>query len=309
MGVDNKESFLGCTPADISPKRQPDGRLSSEAAVEFLNAAHSEGYSRFEWMITNTHGSPILLEVALMPIQLKGENLLYVTWRDITERKRAEDGLRSALSQAKEATVAKKSFFGEYESRNTHSNEWRDRSLLNCYPKRNLTRRQSEYVEILNQSSAQMMGVINDILDLSRIEAGKQELSEQTITLSAHVSNVIAPYRSLAKRKGLEFGVQIDPAIPGSLIGDPLRIGQIITNLLSNAVKFTGKGSIGISLELLKQDAQHAIVQFVIKDTEWAYPRKNWLAFLTPSFRWITQTHVDLVEPDSVFQFPNTWLN
>gem|GEM_PF-4809857 len=103
LGVKNKEDVLGTSPHHWSPEKQPDGRDSAQAAQDFMSKAMQEGMCRFEWLGRHIQGHPVYLDVTLMPIQLKGETLLYSTWRDITERKRAEqarDRLQAQLLQA-----------------------------------------------------------------------------------------------------------------------------------------------------------------------------------------------------------------
>ncbi|MCG8540919.1 MAG: response regulator, partial [Clostridia bacterium] len=99
LGITDKERFIGSSPIEISPERQPDGRLSSEAAPEFLKKAHNEGFCQFEWMCQRYDGTPFLLEVTLLQITRQGEKLLHVTWYDITERKKAEEEIQKQLSE------------------------------------------------------------------------------------------------------------------------------------------------------------------------------------------------------------------
>jgi len=104
LGITNERQFLESTPEDISPKRQPDGRLSSVAAAEYIATAQRDGFCRFEWMCARHDGASLLLEVALLPMVLRGERLLHITWFDITTRKQAEKDLilsRVALEESR----------------------------------------------------------------------------------------------------------------------------------------------------------------------------------------------------------------
>ena len=94
LGLADKSELLGLTPGDISPPRQPNGGLSAESAAKHIARALRDGLCRFEWTVLRKDGSPLLLEVTLMPMMLNGEELLHVTWLDISERRRAEEALR-----------------------------------------------------------------------------------------------------------------------------------------------------------------------------------------------------------------------
>lgn len=96
LGITGMHEFLESTPEDISPERQPDGRLSSEASADYIATAHREGFCRFEWMCVRHDGASFLLEVSLLPMSLRGERLLHITWFDITERRRAENELKES---------------------------------------------------------------------------------------------------------------------------------------------------------------------------------------------------------------------
>ncbi len=95
-GFSDKSQLLGLTPEDISPYRQPDGELSSEKAKKMINLAFAEGSNRFEWVRKRPDGTELYLDVMLTSIQVKGKRLLYTTWRDISERKKADDELRES---------------------------------------------------------------------------------------------------------------------------------------------------------------------------------------------------------------------
>lgn len=104
MEASSKEALLGSTPKDISPENQPDGTPSEDLAKEYIQEAFEKGYKRFEWLSITLKGNLIYLEVTLMPITLKGEELLHVTWRDISERKEAE--LRIVKSESRYRLLA-----------------------------------------------------------------------------------------------------------------------------------------------------------------------------------------------------------
>ena len=99
LGYSDKSTFINMKPADISPERQPDGELSSEKAAKILKVAFNEGSNRFEWVHKKLDDTPVHMDVILTPIEMKGRKLIYTTWRDITEWKKAEKALKRSERQ------------------------------------------------------------------------------------------------------------------------------------------------------------------------------------------------------------------
>lgn len=133
--------------------------------------------------------------------------------------------------------------------------------------KTELNDKQRSHLSRIESASISLLGIINDILDFSKIEAGKLRMEKIDFRLEEVVNNIAGMVGINAAEKGLELVTSIDPAIPPSLVGDPLRLGQALTNLTSNAVKFTDSGSILIRGELVEQDASCCLVRFTVKDT------------------------------------------
>ncbi|HZF70424.1 response regulator [Sulfuricurvum sp.] len=133
--------------------------------------------------------------------------------------------------------------------------------------KTSLDAQQKNYIAKSQSAATSLLGIINDILDFSKIEAGKLDIETISFSLEKVLedfSNVIG-YK--AQEKGIEFKINIDPDIPMELIGDPLRIGQVLINLGNNAVKFTKNGSINLFISLLMRDEHTATLQFCIQDS------------------------------------------
>jgi signal transduction histidine kinase/CheY-like chemotaxis protein/HPt (histidine-containing phosphotransfer) domain-containing protein len=124
--------------------------------------------------------------------------------------------------------------------------------------------KQLKYLKAINISSKNLLVIINDILDLSKLEAGKMSIEKIPFRIRDVIHNVSANSRFKAEEKGLNFEVSIDPGLPEILKGDPTRLNQILTNLTSNAVKFTDKGKVLISVERSKNSD---FVQFKVTDT------------------------------------------
>jgi len=133
--------------------------------------------------------------------------------------------------------------------------------------KTGLDDKQRDYVSQIESASISLLSIINDILDFSKIEAGKLRMEQTDFRLEEVVNNIAGMVGIEAAERGLELVVSIDPAIPPSLMGDPLRLGQALINLTGNAVKFTDSGSVLIRVDLEDSDASGCLVRFSVEDT------------------------------------------
>src|SRR5262249_40551711 len=130
-----------------------------------------------------------------------------------------------------------------------------------------LTPRQRGYAETIRQSGEALLTIINDILDLSKIEAGKLELERTDLDVRELVDGVAGLLAEQAEAKGLELAVFVHPDIPARLAGDPGRLRQILLNLVGNAVKFTEQGEAVVRARLAAETPDEAIVRFEVVDT------------------------------------------
>ncbi|MEV8637873.1 HAMP domain-containing protein [Streptosporangium sp. NPDC051023] len=125
--------------------------------------------------------------------------------------------------------------------------------LLAQNPARNLTAKQVEYANVIHSAGTDLLQLINDILDLSKIEAGKMNISVEPLPLRQLLDYVEATFRPLTTEKGLRFDVTVAPDVPEELLMDEQRLRQVVRNLLSNAVKFTESGSVGLRIERIEK--------------------------------------------------------
>ncbi|MFA8343171.1 MAG: response regulator [Rhodothermaceae bacterium] len=197
----------------------------------------------------------------------KNEVTHYVSVKeDITQRKQMEIELKKSKELAETATVAKSQFLA------TMSHEIRTPmnaiiGLSHLVLKTKLDKKQLNYLIKIDQSAHSLLGIINDILDFSKIEAGKLTIENIDFDLEQVISTVSNLVSQKAQEKNLEFAIHISPDVPLNLIGDPLRIGQVITNFCSNAVKFTTEGEVVVSIKLTEKSNGFADLEYCVKDT------------------------------------------
>jgi PAS domain S-box-containing protein len=130
-----------------------------------------------------------------------------------------------------------------------------------------LSPKQRKLVRILRSSSESLLSLINDILDFSKIEAGKVSLEERSLDLRQLIHEIVNNLQVKAEEKDLALEVHVDERVPDSLLGDPIKIGQVLTNLVSNAIKFTPKGSVAVTLQVLERIPEAVSIDFQVADT------------------------------------------
>lgn len=133
--------------------------------------------------------------------------------------------------------------------------------------KTELTEKQRDYIDKIHHAGTSLLGIINDILDFSKIEAHSMTLEHITFRLDDVLRSVVDVTSAKASAKGVEFLCHIPPDLPVSLVGDPLRLEQIITNLVNNALKFTFQGEVAVQAEMLQQVDGRIQLQFTVRDT------------------------------------------
>jgi PAS domain S-box-containing protein len=130
-----------------------------------------------------------------------------------------------------------------------------------------LTAKQNEYLQAIKMSGDALIVLINDILDLAKVDAGKMTFVMTPFKMASSISSMLHLFETKIQEKNLELVTEYDAAIPEVLVGDPVRLHQIILNLVSNAVKFTSIGNITVSVKLIDQDDERVTIRFSIKDT------------------------------------------
>jgi signal transduction histidine kinase/CHASE3 domain sensor protein/FixJ family two-component response regulator len=185
---------------------------------------------------------------------------------DVSEQRRLEDALQEAKGTAESASLAKSAFLA------TMSHEIRTPmngalGMLELLSLTKLDGEQRTTLEIVRESGRSLLRIIDDILDFSRIEAGKLNVCPEATSLREVVEDMYDLYSGNASSKGLLIGRSVDPRISPAVRVDPLRLRQILGNFVSNALKFTSRGRIDISAELIGRADAHDRVRFSVQDT------------------------------------------
>lgn len=230
-----------------------DGALARAAAVYRMR--HRDG--RYVWVDTTFR---LVLDESGKPSEI-----LYVV-RNFSERKEFEDRLATAKDQAEQASRAKSEFLAmmSHEIRTPMNGVIGMSGLLLDTP---LSDEQLRFVRAVRESGEALLGILNDILDYSKIEAGRLELEHIDVNLPALLDSVATLMRPRAKAKGLDLTLVLAPGLPSSVISDPARLRQVLFNLVGNAIKFTEQGSVTVTARHRNLGAGQIELRLDIVDT------------------------------------------
>ncbi len=205
-----------------------------------------------EYQIKSHTGMSIVIEMRCQSIEWQKAPAYMVCMIDVTRLKSAERQLREAKEKAEAATVAKSLFLANM------SHEIRTpmnaiMGMTDIMLGSELNEDQKGYIQTIRTASETLLKIINDILDLSKIESGKMVLECTPFNLEGLVDETMSIFWNQANKKGLNFYKKIDDDVPVNLKGDPLRLRQVIFNLLSNAIKFTEKGEVSLTVKKVRE--------------------------------------------------------
>ncbi|MGE0084591.1 MAG: response regulator [Desulfococcaceae bacterium] len=251
---------------------------------EFRRQIETDGFvSRFETRFCRKDG--IIIDVSLNARLVRDENgnprFYEGMIQDITQRKRSEE-LKIAKEAAEAATKAKSGFLANM------SHEIRTPmnaiiGLTELALKTDLNSRQQDYLGKIHTSAHSLLGIINDILDFSKIESGRLELEHSPFSLRTVMDSLSDMFSGKVAEKGIELAIFIANDVPCDLMGDSLRLSQILINLTNNAVKFTDRGEVVVRASLLRTEGEKVRLRFEIADTGIGIDR-DFLPFLFTSF-------------------------
>ncbi|MCK6547077.1 ATP-binding protein [Myxococcota bacterium] len=245
------EETFGWTRAEVAGKR-----LSDVLIPERMRAAHDEGMRRYaatghgpvlgrrlEMPALTKDGREIPVELSIAPLSIDGRSIFAGFLRDISARRSSEEALRAAKDTAEQASRAKSEFLANM----SHEIRTPMNAIIGVADllwETELTDEQRSYVNMFRVASANLLALIDDILDLSKVEAGQLELEQVAFDLEELVAQTLESLAVRAHEKGLRLAGRVDPRIPPLVIGDPTRLRQVFVNLIANAIKFTARGEI-----------------------------------------------------------------
>jgi PAS domain S-box-containing protein len=257
-----KEEFLALSYWDLTPQEYEPQEAKALAEMQEKGL-----YSTFEKEIIRKDGSryPVRLNGVVVET-VDGKKHIWSIIEDITERRQVEQALLEAKQKAEAASKAKSEFLANmsHEIRTPLNGVIGFTELLKSTP---LTAVQQQYVDSANISGHTLLKIINDILDLSKIEAGMLSLEMIKTDMVELLENSVDIVEYQAGKKGIELLLHIDPLMPRFAITDPLRLKQILANLLGNAVKFTEKGEVELKVQYGPHGANKGKLTFMVRDT------------------------------------------
>jgi PAS domain S-box-containing protein len=256
------EEMKALTPLDLKPSLTfPQFQ---DLIAPLLN--HEAASISFETIHKRKDGSLYPVEVHLQLFEDEGERYFNAVILNIAERKQTEQALLEAKCLAEESARLKSEFLANmsHEIR-TPMNAIVGISelVLNQEVSPNVR----QYLEKIRQASDNLLGILNDILDFSKAESKRISIEKNHFNLDDMLNNLNDLFMLRAQEKQIAFTIQASTSVPRELVGDALRIQQILTNLLSNAIKFTQRGSVSLTIALKQLTNRHALLEFCVEDT------------------------------------------
>ena len=270
--VDVNEAFcrqLGYSYAEAMKLKvsEWDAQWSAEELLRLLRELIDSGEAKqFETKHRRKDGGIIDVEVNSVPVVVEGRSLLFASARDITERKQNEAVIMLAKERAEALAQSKTDFLANmsHEIR-TPMNAIIGLSQLAL--NKEISAEIRDYLGKIYSSSNSLLSILNDILDFSKLEAGRLTIDHSPFYLDVILNNINNLFTDHAEEKGLDLIMDVAPDVPHHLVGDALRLQQVLINLLGNAIKFTERGKVTLKIAVQQLDTSKTRLLFCVTDT------------------------------------------
>ena len=255
---------------------------SRDVAAALAAPASEPSRPIYELEVVNAAGNAVPLEISVQPMMEHGVHVGYQgIGRNMADHKRVEHALRAARDAAEDANRAKSEFLANmsHEIRTPMNGII---GMTELALTTDLTGQQREYLGTVKASAESLLGLLNGILDFSKIESRKLEMESVPFALRDLLADSLKPLSVKADQKGLELLCDVAISVPDSIVGDPLRVRQIVTNLISNAIKFTERGHVLLMVNEEGRAGGTSRLHFAISDTGVGIPKDKHATIFEP---------------------------
>ena len=265
LGADTRGGLLGQAMDLFAPDMQPEGESSARLAAVHVTDIKLGGMKTFEWRCRRLDGVEFDAEITISLFRHNGHNLLQAVLRDVSERRRMIEALEAAKEEAERANRSKSVFLANmsHEIRTPLNAVLGFTQLLMA--DRKLPDETQSRLRVIHSAGNRLLGLINDVLDLAKIESGSLQVVTAPFDLLQELRDIDSLYGAHARAKGLALQSELALETPTVVEGDRNKVGQILTNLLGNALKFTERGHIG--LHVWRDGERADRVWFEVHDT------------------------------------------
>ena len=276
LGMEGRDLLGKGVHAEIHHHRADGCEYPVEDCPMHRSFTEGETYHVDDEVLWKRDGSPMPVEYTATPIRKDGELVgSVITFQDVTERRAAQEALRAAKESAEAANQSKSSFLANisHEIRTPMNAILGFTDILAGSVKEP---QQRGYVRTIQESGKALMSLINDILDLSRVEAGTLELQESVVNVEALMEEMRLVFTAEAEKKELELRIDVAAGVPPALVMDGGRLRQILLNLVGNAVKFTERGRVQLTLSAVAMEgSEEADLTLTVRDTGMGIPEEE----------------------------------